>query len=45
MCIRDRPRADACKLVNRLRKKPGVSAPLKARANELYGKWTSNGDA
>ena len=40
-----RPRAGACKLVNRLRKKPGVSAPLKARANELYEQWTRDGDA
>ena len=44
-----RPRTGACKLVNKLRgergDKRGVSAPLKARAKELYGKWTSNGDA
>ena len=40
-----RPRTGACKLVNRLRKKPGASAVLKAHASELYTRWTSDGDA
>ena len=40
-----RPRAGACKHVNRLRKKQGASAPLKARAFELYTQWTSDGGA
>jgi hypothetical protein len=40
-----RPRAGACKLVNTLRKKSGASAPLKARADELYKQWTSDGDS
>ena len=40
-----RPRTGARKLVNRLRKKPGASAVLKAHASELYTRWTSDGDA
>ena len=35
-----RPRTGACKLVNRLRKKPGAPAALTARAGEL---WTRGG--
>ena len=43
-----RPRTDACKLVNKLRKKQGESAPLKAlkaHAAELYTQWSSDGGA
>mgnify|MGYP004111564853 FL=1 len=44
-----RPRTGACKLVNKLRgergDKRGVSAPLKARADELYEQWTSDGNS
>jgi hypothetical protein len=36
------PRAGACKSVNRLLRKPGVPAALKARADELYNKWILN---
>ena len=44
-----RPRTGACKLVNRIwgerGDKRGVSTPLKARANELYDQWTSDGNS
>ena len=36
-----RPRTGACKLVNKLRRKPGASAALKERATELFKRWTS----
>ena len=46
--ILSRPRTDAWKLVNKLRKKQGESAPLKAlkaHAAELYTQWSSDGGA